>query len=202
MSAPKNTGSALQNVEDRLRKLYGIAGDLGVSFRPEISLQVDAGTLLGPGTSLYRGRRWSWQSSVDLTAAGAAQSVHFWAPTIIDKIWWVARGGGPFAMNILVSPPGSGLPANFRSLFWREIYDSDYVNGNPPMFNSAWSAGGAAASAFYQGVATTSHQEISPELYLPGQLPTDTAGNVYAITMQIEVAHNLGFAWGMFGRMF
>lgn len=202
MTAPKSTGTALQGVEDRLRRLYGIAGDLGVQFKPEISLQVDAGSLLEPGTNLYRGRRWSWQSAVDVTAAGAAQAVHFWAPTIIDRIWWVLRGGGPIGMNILVNTPGTATAAPFRSLFWREVYDNDYFNGNPPMYNSGWVAGGAAASAFYQGTAIVGHQQIEPDLFFPGQLPNDTPGNVYALTMQIENAHNLGFAWGMYGRMF
>lgn len=48
--------SSLQSVEDRLRRLYNLAGTIGATFVPEVKPVVLAGDLDGPGYASFRGR--------------------------------------------------------------------------------------------------------------------------------------------------
>lgn len=198
------TATGLQGIEDRIRKLYGNAGDMGVEWDPKITLNVDAGSLTDPGTNVFRGRRWTYQSSLDLGAAATANAVHFWSPTIVERIWWVAYGPSNqvIPVNFNIVEPGSGIAAPFRTLFWRELYDADYVNGNPPMFNSGWAAGSAAPSGILIANATPVIQYHDYPIFFPGQLPGVTAGNVHSLQFNAQIAHPNGVAWGCSGRMF
>lgn len=51
--------TSLQSVEDRLRRLFNLAGTIGASFEPAIKPVVLAGDLDGPGYASFRGRHWS-----------------------------------------------------------------------------------------------------------------------------------------------
>ncbi|MGV0982830.1 MAG: hypothetical protein ACOYB0_10765, partial [Polynucleobacter sp.] len=197
---PKSTGSALQGIEDRLRRLYGLAGDMGVDFKPEVSLSVDAGDLTGPGTNVFRGRRWVWQSAIDVGAAATGQAVGFNSPTIIERIWWQGGAATPIIISLLDA--GGGIPTLFRTLFWRETYGNNYVNENPPMNNSGWQAGPLGGTTLMLGACTNATQYWDCDLFLPGQLPFVTAGNVHQVAFSANAAHAGGVSWGMQGRMF
>jgi len=154
---PKFTGSALQGIEDRIRLLYGIAGNAGVEFTPNVSLNVDAGSLTDPGTNVFRGRRWFFTSAEDTALASVHQNLMFCSPVIIEKVWWNMRAaGGSNAIRLApVLPGGAIVPSNDRTLFWRETYDADFINQNPPMFFSAFVAGTGGTPLYCRGVAST-----------------------------------------------
>lgn len=54
--------SSLQSVEDRLRRLFNLAGTIGASFEPDIKPVVLAGDLDGPGYASFRGRHFAQMS--------------------------------------------------------------------------------------------------------------------------------------------
>lgn len=202
--APKFTGSALQGIEDRLRRLYGLAGDLGVTFEPNVTLSVDAGDLLGPGSNLYRGRRWWYQSVTDTALASTVSGLSFSAPTIIEQIWVSALSANlmPFSIG-LVDPSGGPIPTPFRTVFWSELYSDNTVNQNPPMTNSGFQAGTAAGVRIMDGAVNGDTFVWDCEFYVPGQLPPPVVlGNLHQLQVSVNVSHAGGFAWGCRGRMF
>lgn len=205
---PKFTGSALQGIEDRIRLLYGIAGNAGVEFTPNVSLNVDAGSLTDPGTNVFRGRRWFFTSAEDTALASVHQNLMFCSPVIIEKVWWNMRAaGGSNAIRLApVLPGGAIVPSNDRTLFWRETYDADFINQNPPMFFSAFVAGTGGTPLYCRGVAspTLGHQTFDLNVFLPGKVANDGSPDpyTYGIDMTCEGSHAGGFTWGAMGRMF
>lgn len=204
---PKFTGSALQGIEDRIRLLYGIAGNAGVEFTPNVSLNVDAGSLTDPGTNVFRGRRWFFTSAEDVAVATVHQNLMFCSPTIIERVWWNNRAAaGTNAIELsLVLPGGAIVPSNDRTLFWRETYDADFTNQNPPMFFSAFVAGTGGINKYFRGSTAVGAGPWSFDLnvFLPGKVNDgDPNPYSYGIDMAVIGSHAGGFSWGAQGRMF
>lgn len=54
--------TSLQQVEERLRKLFNLAGNIGATFEPDIRPVILAGDLDGPGYASFRGRHFAVMS--------------------------------------------------------------------------------------------------------------------------------------------
>lgn len=108
--AAGRVATSLQSVEDRLRLLFGLSGDIGASLLPALGLTVDAGTLVGPGTNSYRGRRFA--AFVNLTSAAIA-TVSFKAfdDLIISNLEYIGATG---ALELLVAVEDA-TPADITS---------------------------------------------------------------------------------------
>lgn len=202
---PKFTGSALQGIEDRIRLLYGIAGNAGVEFTPNVSLNVDAGSLTDPGTNVFRGRRWFFTSAEDTALASTMQNLMFCSPTIVEKVWWNGRAAGQNPVICSLVTGGAAIvPSNDRTLFWRETYDKDFINQNPPMFFSAFVAGSGTGIRYFRGMASADLgiQEFELNVFLPGYQNDNPNPYTYGLNFAIEGSHAGGVSWGCMGRMF
>lgn len=57
---PETLRTSLSDVEDRIARMFGTAGQIGAEMVPDIRPVVLAGNLDQPGTSTFRGRRFKW----------------------------------------------------------------------------------------------------------------------------------------------
>lgn len=110
-----------QNLEDRLRRLLGLAGEIGSSFEPQLKPVVVAGDLREAGLSSYRGRHWGYASDALAGVGKVAQQVfvlQFQERCLVDGVF--AIGIGPDSrVNAHVIAPDAGAalftPAGQRS---------------------------------------------------------------------------------------
>ena len=202
MPAPKTTLSSLQGIEDRLRKLYGTAGSFGVQWEPNISLSVVAGSLTAPGTNLFRGRRWSWNSGLQTFGSAAMQAVSFTVPTIIDKVW--CAGTNTVSWSVEMRGPLDGLVATpGRGVFFCEAFSPSIQSDYAPMYTSAIAAAaGAGANVLTIPNMQTTPQVFNVEWFVPGQLPDQIPGNYHQIVFRTGAAAASSFVWGCSGRLF
>lgn len=68
--------TSLGFLEDKFRKVFGLAGAIGATFEPTITPVFITGTALDPGVASFRGRHWAWQYGVDATAPSAANDTY------------------------------------------------------------------------------------------------------------------------------
>lgn len=66
---PLNTRSALLNISDRLRKVFGMAGEIDVAISREVALTAFVADLTAPGSSEFRGKRFAIVTRADVICA-------------------------------------------------------------------------------------------------------------------------------------
>lgn len=110
---------SLQNVEDKLRRYFGLAGEIGSNFAPDIRPSIIVGSLDDPGVAPFRGRHWMWASDENAGPAPANNGIalHCPAPVIIRRLGFM------------------GLPANSRVFV--HIYSPDETPFFAPSRSSA-----------------------------------------------------------------
>lgn len=98
---------SLQNVEDRLRRLFGLAGEIGATFTPNLSPAIIAGDLREAGLSSYRGRHWSYCSD-PLAAVGKVANqgfvLQFQVACLVDGIFVTGIGQDSRAECHVIAP--------------------------------------------------------------------------------------------------
>ncbi len=202
MPAPKTTLSSLQGIEDRLRRLYGTAGSFGVSWEPNISLQVNTGDLTGPGCNLFRGRRFSYASSAQTLGAAGMQAFAFQVPAIIERIW--CNGNNAVGWQAEVRGPADGLVATpQRGVVFTEFYspsiNSDYA---PVYLSNLAAASGGGVTVVNQVTMQAAGSVWEVQLFLPGQLGGQVEGNFHQLVLRTTAATTNNFSWGFSGRLF
>ena len=85
---PRELKTSLADLEDRVRRLYGAAGEIGATFTPDAQPFVYAGDLTAPGLSTFRGRRFSYNVSRNAVVYGVSNSWQIKAavPVIIENV--------------------------------------------------------------------------------------------------------------------
>lgn len=82
--------TSLGFIEDKLRKMLGLAGTIGAKFNADpINPVIIGGDIRDPGYASFRGRKWIWNYSVDAIAPSAANDTYglSWAvPVVIRAI--------------------------------------------------------------------------------------------------------------------
>lgn len=68
--------TSLGFLEDKFRKVFGLAGAIGATFEPTITPVFITGTALDPGVASFRGRHWAWQYHTDAVAPSAANDTY------------------------------------------------------------------------------------------------------------------------------
>ena len=54
--------TSLAQIEDKLRKVFGLAGTIGATLTPDLTPSYVMGDARDPGTSNFKGRHWAWCS--------------------------------------------------------------------------------------------------------------------------------------------
>lgn len=116
----KRTLTSLQNIEERIRKLFGTAGDIGASFSPNLSISLDGGSLTEPGSQTFRGKHWGcvFQLFGNIAnSAGIKPSV----AVIVDGFEFYDAAGAR-QLRVRYTPPGGADPIAMGGnlTFWRE----------------------------------------------------------------------------------
>lgn len=82
--------TSLGFIEDKLRKMLGLAGTIGAKFNADpINPVIIGGDIRDPGYASFRGRKWVWNYSVDAIAPNVANDTYglSWAvPVVIRQI--------------------------------------------------------------------------------------------------------------------
>jgi len=162
--------TSLQNVEDRLRRLFGQAGTVGASLDPKVSININAGDLYQPGLSTYKGRRFVWSRQWGGTvAAGLAFGIRFLEAVEIDEIFTSSpqtAGQDWFfsARNTAQAASVFGVPATPAA--WAELAQSDTATQGPPLQEAGFAAGEPVQAVV--GVHASGLMRLTPvELFIP-----------------------------------
>lgn len=98
--------TSLQAVEEKLRRLFNLAGTIGASFEPAITPVVVVSNLDDPGVGSFRGRHFAWVSE-EFTAPGPANAViglRFGTEAIITRLLFTG-GKVPTRCAAYLFPP-------------------------------------------------------------------------------------------------
>jgi len=79
---------SLSDIEDRLRRAFGLAGPIGASLTPDLSPVMIAGDLREPGHSFNRGRSFVYWSDLMSTAANQYHTVQFNVAVLIEALYF------------------------------------------------------------------------------------------------------------------
>jgi hypothetical protein len=140
---------ALGYVEEKLRRVFNIAGPIGVTLEPEVKPVVVVDDLRDPGHAFYQGRSWSAVvSTLDGSPTGTGTGAHvcpfhFLDDCIIETVWVFGQLGigftAPAPRLILYNitpdewtsaPPGDGQFPSLRGA-WRDR--KTLTNDVPPV---------------------------------------------------------------------
>ena len=205
MTGPRATGfdrarQRLNDLENRLRRYLGLAGDIGASFLPTMTPVLIAGDLREPGIGDFRGRYFNWQHESVATAAGFGHCVTFAADVIILSVELHSATGG----ECILFPPGLGSPLTITRRPSGVWVDNNFATDAPPVADSGAGADQALAAGsplntvaiWHTNAPTTATQLTQPLTPRPMHLP---AGS----TLAFRAAGTSGF-WrtGVYGRIF
>lgn len=159
--AAERAKTALSNIEERIRKVLGLAGAYSLGLTEELVLQVKSGDLTGPGCSTYKGRRFMYASPATTNMAANFG----WGLTITDHVIltsiWCAVPANPAAaitnMEIWMLAPdvAPATAMTTRGGTWVDGKLVTTTSERPPIFLTA-----EAASSLAGETAPTSVQRI------------------------------------------
>src|SRR4029450_4477398 len=103
--------TSLGFLEEKFRKLFGLAGTIGASFEPSITPVVVAADCRDPGVASFKGRHWAWQFGVSIptpTAANVAYGLQWPVAGIVRGLQGTGlgtgAGGGDEVIAFLLAP--------------------------------------------------------------------------------------------------
>lgn len=146
--------TSLAFVEDRFRRLFGLAGTIDASFAPEIRPVVVTADLRDPGVSSFRGRHFAWTTDLLAPLVGQCVAVQPFVPVIIESLVVAGLPASARAEAYYLSPGqmvGSALPVPARTgagtFIDNKLVEFDYA----PITDTAAlaAAGGGAAQLNY-----------------------------------------------------
>lgn len=100
--------TSLQQIEDKLRNLFRLAGTIGATFEPNVTPVVIVGNTDEPGVADFRGRHFAWCSDVQGVGAAPASSVIGWKTPVdvqIHGLWVSCAAGAGFRTYAALQPP-------------------------------------------------------------------------------------------------
>lgn len=126
--------TSLQEIEGRIRRMFRSAGNIGATWKPDLTPVMIAGDLTSPGASDLRGRR--FMATVYVAAPGANTLFGWKAQTdiVIDSLFCDATTTG-LASWMLYGPEDADPTVNMLSqnTFWCE---SSRFGDAAPLLNS------------------------------------------------------------------
>jgi hypothetical protein len=143
--------TSLAFVEDRFRRMFGLAGAIETTFEPAIRPVVIAGDLRDPGVSSFRGRHWAWHSDpLAFSAGGLCIGIKFAVPVIVESLFLTGLAASGRVEAFYMNPefmlnPGT-LPALTRTGTGTFIDARDKENDYTPFSDVAAAAAAGATS--------------------------------------------------------
>ena len=126
---------ALGFIEEKLRRVFRIAGPIGCDLDPVVKPVIIADDLRDPGHAFFQGRSFAWSLNQTGVAAGVkAVQLHALNDVILEGFWFT----GPVLpatafVTVYVGSPLEAVPNNAEFLVgaWRD--NRVAVNDQPPM---------------------------------------------------------------------
>lgn len=108
--------TSLQSLEERIRRIFGSVGDIGATWKPDLTPVAIAADLNQPGASDWQGRRFV----LEFTSSGLAMPINqaiTWqarTPLIIEGVDWILTSGAPIsnAYHMLIVANSTSLALN------------------------------------------------------------------------------------------
>jgi hypothetical protein len=149
---------ALGFVEEKLRRVFKLAGPIDASLDPEVKPVIIVDDLRGPGHAFYQGRSWSVVlESITLAAGTKVAGIVFSDDCLVEgfDLRHAALAAGKVIRVFILTPAeqastGAGITVSTRNATWRDnktvgalaSYDS------PPIVSSGgWAATGGGTPA-------------------------------------------------------
>lgn len=122
--------TALSTLEEKLRRSLGLAGEIGATFKPELTPVIITGDLREAGNAFFQGRAFAW-SHVGPVGLGfnTYQSVQVGVDVFIDTITLTMSAAGTLDAYV-TSPgqaPGVAVVANAGTWTDRKTVSTDAV---------------------------------------------------------------------------
>lgn len=189
-------GTSLQAVENRLRLLYGLAGEIGADLTPRIELTALAGDLTGPGCNDYRGRRWA--ATLALTNAAVGQVAIQAVDDLIVEGIWVASATAALELSVILGSASIAYaPAVTPVGLWTERLTDSATPERPPVLGHPYAAISLAGTTTIAAFRLPSNS-ITNVLMQPIHLPRGARCIVAAPTTAPATFAQVNFA----GRVF
>lgn len=133
--------TSLQSVEEKLRRLFNMAGTIGAEFAADIRPVVLAGNLGDPGLAAFRGRHWAWASAQLVTLANGCTGLRFGAESIVRGIWCTGNFGAamaPISVHLLDPQTQAATPAvTLNTVAGTWVDQRTLTVDNVPLFSTA-----------------------------------------------------------------
>jgi hypothetical protein len=164
---------ALGFVEEKLRRVFNLAGPIGLTLNPDVTPVIMVDDLRDPGHAFYQGRSFAVTHS-DVPAAGTRAAVtQFNADCVIEGFWafgTIAAAGNLDLWTVtpaeMVTTPPTGAVTTLSGS-WR---DRKMVTlDQPPIANSPWAVITGTARTTNNGVWSIG--AVGAAMTLPGYVP-------------------------------
>lgn len=130
--------TALSNVEDRVRRVFGLVGKSELDLDQKVNLVALVADLTLPGSSVHRGRRWALVTRANTIVAGGFGWVFRLATdSLVTLINVRPASVGTASLDVWFLPPGTA-PVNAANLQAGTWIDNKLGTTDlPPLFISA-----------------------------------------------------------------
>lgn len=207
------TGVAIQAlgfVEEKLRRVFKLAGPINASLDPEVKPVIIVDDLRGPGHAFYQGRSWSCCIQSLTLAAGSKNAGFLFLDDCIIEGFDLRHATLAATKNILVyvltpkeqATTGGGVAVATRNATWRDnktlgtLLAADY--DQPPLTSSGgWAATGGGTAAGNGNVVwgTGGGAPSTGYVPLPMFMPAGSA-------LYVQELDQVDLTFTLFGRVF
>lgn len=172
---------ALGFVEEKLRRVFNLAGPIDASLNPEVSPVIIVDDLRAPGHAFLQGRSWAWQvSSVGIVAGLKGADLRFLSDCLVEGFWIYHPPLAAATSDVMVyivtpdqfsaSPPIGGGLANFGAWRDRKLTATDVppVGGNGSFVAITGTGPTGNNIVFhYDGIGTPQPGFVPMQLFMP-----------------------------------
>lgn len=132
--------TALAQLEEKLRRQLGLAGEVGATFLPELTPVIIAADLREAGNASNTGR--GWMLAIQPGGAGAVFSLRVEADVFVDRLYLGQVAGAAARHDVWLTVPGQAPAAAVLGALSGQWVDRKLVQGDqvPITVATAWLA--------------------------------------------------------------
>ncbi len=134
---------ALSGIEEKLRRLFNLAGPIGATFDPKTISVVIAHDLRDPGVAAFAGRSWAWVLPAAGTPAGVnGVSLTPGADVLIEAVYITGQLAANLTIEAYVTTPSEavGVAGGGVTGAWRDRRVGSGADTPPLVSGNAWGA--------------------------------------------------------------
>lgn len=113
MTAPYRPTVSYSNIVERLRRAFGLVGDVPIDPRPDLTNVVNVADLTTPGHATYRGRRFLHWGSLTAAAANSYMGIKAADTVVIEEMVMTCSVAGVVTFSIMPAALADGAGWNW-----------------------------------------------------------------------------------------